>query len=129
MEDLPHIVALQLHCIVGLRDGPRVEVERIGLHVIEVEQEEEKGVKGILRILLTSGSAFILGDCIDDHHFTHIVISLDIPHQVMLSRLQIVTELDHLAAVDVVEVDEEGTLEDGEHEVASEGLEGDEAML
>lgn len=38
----------------------------------------------------------------------------------MLARVQIVTQLDHLAAVDIVEVDEEGTLEDRQHEIAPE---------
>jgi hypothetical protein len=119
MEDFPHIIALQFYCVVGLRDGPWVEIERIGLHIVEIQQQEDKGVKGILRVFLTPWPSLILSDCIDHHQFADIVISLDIPHQVMLSRVNIVTELDHLAAIDIVEVDEEGTLEDRHHEIAS----------
>jgi hypothetical protein len=73
--------------------------------------------------------ALVLGHRTEDGEFANVVVALDVSNEEVLLVLEVVTDLDDLAAVDVIEVDEDGGLVDREHEVAPEGLEGNEGQL
>lgn len=107
MEYFSYIASLELNSIVGLIDYPWVEIERINFNIIEIEENEEEGIERFLTILAICRLSFVLSHSVDDIDFADIVLAFYISDQVVLLALEVIANLHNLAAINIVEIDED----------------------
>lgn len=118
---MSNTISSDFDCIVDLVDSSWVEVERIYLEVVVVLYDEEQTVEISLLVTISPRLALVAGNSCKCFKLRNELVTLYVPHQPAVALLQINTNLYDLAAIDIVETNEQTSPEQLETVVAALG--------
>lgn len=126
MKEFANACSFDFDCVVGLIDDSRIDVEGIDFEVVFAFQEKEKAVERIFAVFLLCGLEVVAGGYQKYIEFVDEFIAFEEANEGICFCGVVCADLCYFAAIDIIEVDEDGVVIYFELVVAAEGGDADE---
>ena len=126
MKEFANACSFDFDCVVGLIDDSRIDVEGIDFEVVFAFQEKKKAVERIFAVFLLCGLEVIVCGYQEYIEFVDKFIAFEEANEGICFCGVVCADLCYFAAIDIIEVDEDGVVIYFELVIAAEGGDTDE---